>query len=504
MPIVDLEKFFADPLVYLGPQAEASPLKSLLRALIALKPLWDDFPMGVLVTDADGKILYYNKAQSEIDGMTRDFVIGKRLTEVYGPCPEPVLTDSCLIARRSLSNFVCVYRTCQGKMVNSSHWIYPLEVEGELVGALCLIQEFKDIKSDSIPIVSAYDESMQKLDRRPTLDNLVGHNAQLEAAIKTARAAASTNSNVLLSGETGTGKEVFAQGIHKASPNADKPFMAINCSAIPASLIEGILFGTAKGSFTGALDKPGLFECAGSGTLFLDEIDSLPRTLQAKLLRVLEERKVRRVGENKERAIDAKIISSVGCHPTELINGHKMRPDLFYRLAVVVVVIPPLRQRMDDLDELCHYFMQKFNYNLGKKLVALAPETRRLFSQYHWPGNIRELEHIIEGAMNMVGDEELLTPDMLPHHFVRPDGPRQPVQPEQATAAQPLSPLPPDEEAATQDLGWEVLNKERLMIEKALRDSRGRLKPAAEILGVSRQVLSYKLKKLGIDRLAYR
>jgi len=226
-----------------------------------------------------------------------------------------------------------------------------------------------------------------------------------------------TPSSIMLHGKTGTGKELFAQSIHSHSHRRENQYIAINCAAIPEHLLESNLFGTARGAFTGAIDRPGLFEQAGGGTLFLDEIDSMPIGLQAKLLRALQEKKIRRLGSLKEIDIDIKIISSVSTAPYESINKGTLRNDLFYRLGVVLIRLPSLRERPEDLMELTWHFIHKNNRQLGTYVKKISNRVIDFFKNYGWPGNIRELEHIIEGAMNIVGRETTLKSEHLPPHF---------------------------------------------------------------------------------------
>ena len=234
-----------------------------------------------------------------------------------------------------------------------------------------------------------------------TFKNVKGNNPEFRRCINTAQMAANSPSPIMLYGETGTGKELFAQSIHNVSVRRKAGYIPVNCSAIPENLLEGILFGTTRGAFTGALDKPGLFEMANGGTLLLDEINSMPIGLQGKILRVLQEKKVRRVGSLKEIDIDAKIISSINIQPHQAIENNTLRADLFYRLGVVFIGIPPLVERKDDISLLVQFFVEKCSDTLGVRQHRLSKQVMDMFFTYQWPGNVRELEHIIEGAMNV-------------------------------------------------------------------------------------------------------
>jgi arginine utilization regulatory protein len=286
--------------------------------------------------------------------------------------------------------------------------------------------------------------------------------------------------------------------------------VAINCAAIPENLLEGLLFGTSEGAFTGAIDKAGLFETADGGTFFLDEINAMSPGLQVKLLRFLQERKVRRVGAMREINVDLKVISSVNVLPHAAIESGSMRADLFYRLAVVFISIPPLRERMEDLDRLGTHFLAKANGHLGKQVTGIAMDVMNRFNHYTWPGNVRELEHVIEGAMNMVGAEATIQM----HHLSVPllmESPRQATAPSHARSANNGTRFSPafsasSKEPARSDLTLvEMKTKSEIAsIQAALTASRGNAADAARRLGISPQLMHYKLKRLGIDRRVFR
>src|SRR5699024_5466779 len=211
----------------------------------------------------------------------------------------------------------------------------------------------------------------------------------------------------------GTGKELFAQSIHNNSL-VPGPFVSINCAAIPENLLEGLLFGTTEGAFTGAKNHPGLFEEAKNGTLFLDELNSMPPNLQPKLLRAIETGKIRRVGETRERIVKPRIISALNIHPLDAIENHDIRMDLFYRLGVITIVIPPLKDRLDDIPILVDKFINKFNIKLNKNIKGVTPEVEEIFNSHNWPGNVRELEHLIEHSMIITTGDRYIRKENLP------------------------------------------------------------------------------------------
>lgn len=307
-------------------------------------------------------------------------------------------------------------------------------------------------------------------------------------AIKMAKRAAMSSSSVLIEGETGTGKELFAQSVHSGSNRREKPFIAQNCAAFPESLLESILFGTVKGSFTGALDKPGLFEQANGGTLLLDEINSMSITLQAKLLRVLQEGYVRRIGGSKDVMVDVRIIATTNENLLELVEKGDFRKDLFYRLNVINIRIPSLRERLDDVRLLSDYFIRMYNDKLGKDVWMIGQDIEILFQEYTWPGNIRELQNMIETAMNMVVDEHVITMEHLAHKVEE-------LSHRKVTQAESTMPKLDLDDGLNEYLQSIELN----LIKDLYKANDGNISKTAKALKISRQNLQYKLKKYDIE-----
>ena len=280
-------------------------------ALIAVLPVLDQFHEGVILTDALGRILYINALQEKIDELTLLDIKGKSVADAYQVDEGASPALKCILTGKRINNLACFYRTRTGKMVNSIHNVIPLYADKKLIGTICFIRAYHPLESEfeslSIPgnikyirqtdrLHSEKEKKKLKNGTRFTFQDIIGQTPDFLAILESCRLASDSPSPVMIYGETGTGKELVAQSIHNESRRRARNYVAINCAAIPENLLEGILFGTAKGAFTGAADKPGLFEKASKGTLFLDEINSMSMGLQAKLLRVLQERKVRRVG----------------------------------------------------------------------------------------------------------------------------------------------------------------------------------------------------------------
>jgi len=469
-----------------------------------------DLHEGVIIADVRGEILYYNKAMAKIDDLDMGYALGKKITELYQLNEKNSTTMACIRTGKAVKNKVIMYRTRLGKLSNVISNVFPLFRGEEVVGAISFTKDYQMLEA----VISSGQPAKRSQGRgngtRYTFSDMVGETGGLFRAVKMAKMACESPSPIMLSGETGTGKELFAQSIHNHRRGAKHKFIPINCAAIPETLLEGILFGTSRGSFTGAIEKSGLFEQANGGTIFLDELDSMPITLQAKLLRVVQEKKVRRLGSLEEVNLNIKIISAVGRDPRDIIESGSLRQDLFYRMGVVFIMLPPLRERRDDMELLVEHFLQKFNHALGEKVADLSRRVTALFLSYHWPGNVRELEHVIEGAMNMVNGETLIRLGHLPSHVLNVlDNPGHKGAP--LPASDPLVPLvhgagagPGPEPVILGSRNSSLADiqnaNERHSLCEALERSGGNAAGAARMLGISPQSLHYKLKKFKINR----
>lgn len=318
--------------------------------------------------------------------------------------------------------------------------------------------------------------------RKYGISNLIGssrHMVNVLAMVqKIARSDAST---VLIQGESGTGKELIAKAIHYESARADKPFMAINCAAMPETLLESELMGHEKGAFTDAkVQKRGLFEMADGGTLFLDEIGDMEPGMQAKLLRVLEERTFRRVGGTKDIQVDVRIISATNKDLLKAMEERTFRNDLYYRIQVIPVFLPSLRERKEDVLTLAHHFISHFNREFGKQVKGISPMAEKFLSEYHWPGNIRELKNVIERAIILESDDILML-EHLPHEMVAKAG---------AGGSGPLNlTIPPE--------GIDIEDVERELIRQSLEVSEGNQSKAAKKLNLGIDAFRYRMKKFG-------
>lgn len=328
----------------------------------------------------------------------------------------------------------------------------------------------------------------QALPSPPMTTKIVGRSPVLLEAISRAQAAASTDSDALIEAESGTGKEVMARFIHESSARRAKPFIALNCAAVPETLLETELFGHAKGAFTGAtLAKPGKFELANGGTLLLDEIGDMPLTLQPKLLRVLQEREFERVGDARLIRVNIRVIATTNASLANLVEQGRFRSDLYYRLNVIPLSIPPLRERADDISLLARFFAERFSQEVGRRPPVLDPSFLAALQSYEWPGNVRELSNFIRRIFSLY--EGALVDATVFRREIRPVAMQlsrpHPVRPEAIAPGTPISVL------------------ERMHVEKTLAMANGNRTRAAEMLGISLRTMRNKIKEYGLPPRRY-
>ncbi|MGE5573277.1 MAG: sigma-54 interaction domain-containing protein [Bacteroidota bacterium] len=471
-----------------------------------LRVILDSVDEGIHVVDRNGVTVLYNKVAAQLDNLREEEVVGKHILDVF---PSLSRETSTLLQVLHTGQPIChreqTFTTYKGDEITTLNSTLPVRVDGRLVGAVEVSRNITLMREMAHRIVDLQVELFGRREGRResesegaryTFRDIVGESeCILELKRKAARAAASSSS-VLVYGETGTGKELFVQAIHNASPRARGPFVAQNCAAFPEGLLEGILFGTTKGGFTGAQDRPGLVELADGGSLFLDEIDSMPASLQAKLLRVLSERYVRRVGDTKVRRVDVRVMAALSRPPLEAVAQGMLREDLYYRLNVISLGIPPLRERREDIPLLTAHFVARFNAQFIMSVKGVSDEVARLFSEYDWPGNVRELEHAIEGAMHLL-DGDIIMAEHLPDNLRNLSRQREGGLAAESMRADADAPRAPIEFQG--DFRMAVADIESALVRKALSEADGNVSRAARALGIPRQTLQYRLKKLGID-----
>lgn len=374
------------------------------------------FEQYVEIVDCNGNMLFVSEKLRDTGILKNGNPEGKNFLDAFdfGSKEDNSLISILLKTKKPYLNHIREYQLNDGKNRTFLIDAYPIFENNLLAGIAVISSDINNVDNltkKCISVKESLDNKTQnKIEKGNTtkynFDDIIGFDESLLSEISLAKKVALNNSPVMIVGETGTGKELFAQSIHNNSSKQKGPFIAINCAAIPDSLLESTLFGTSKGAFTGSIDKPGLFEVSSNGTLFLDEINSMNIELQAKILRVLQENKIRRIGSNNEIPVNMRLISSTNCDPYEAIKNNRLRNDLFYRLAVITINIPPLRKRIKDIPILTKYFINSYNSYLGAKIQDISREVSYLFHNYPWPGNVRELKHVIEHSMNLVENKD--------------------------------------------------------------------------------------------------
>ncbi len=371
---------------------------------------------AIEVADTDGIIKYVNPAFTRVTGIPDHDRIGKNIFEVS---PNGALAQVLKTGRNIFGHRTRVGGSNSEVISNAA----PIYVDGSVIGGVVVFQHLTDVMKlmdelrQSASLIEKLSEKLgQVTTSKYTFNDILGNSPDLKKCIQVAERAARSNSTVLLLGESGTGKELFAHAIHHASPRREKPFIKVNCAAIPESLLESEFFGYTKGAFTGAIkSKIGKFELANGGTIFLDEIGDMSLNLQGKLLRVLQEMEFERVGGNQTIKVDVRVIAATNRNLRELIRQGKFREDLYYRLNVVEITLPPVRSHKEDLPLLCNNLIIKLNRKLGKKAKGLSRDAEEALYSYDWPGNVRELENVIERVM-VTADDEIITKKNLLQH----------------------------------------------------------------------------------------
>ncbi|MGN4719245.1 sigma-54 interaction domain-containing protein [Bacillus cereus group sp. MYBK226-2] len=455
--------------------------KQIIEMNMLYETLLNELDIGIHIINEESKTIIYNRKMMEIESMERSDVLYKSPLEVFAfeENKNSTLIEALKLGKTN-KNIKQTYFNNKGQEITTINNTFPIIENGKIKGAIEISTEMNHFKQTMKTSFS------RKQNNKFTFDHIIGNSSAIQSVITEAKRVIRTSSSILLVGETGTGKELFAQSIHNESQRSGKPFISQNCAAIPDTLMESLLFGTNRGAFTGAIDKAGLFEEANGGTLLLDEINSLSPALQAKLLRAIQEKTIRRIGGTQEKEIDVRIIATINEDPLEAITHNRLREDLYYRLSVVTLCLPPLRERKEDIPALVQHFIEKYNIQFGLAITDVDIHVREFLYAYDWPGNVRELEHIIEGSMNLVEDENIITAFHLPTRF------REQIKKEFNT--QPF--LTNNTTDAPKTLKHTIAEMEKNYITQILKEYHGNISQAAKFLGLSRQNLQYRIKKL--------
>lgn len=457
----------------------------------------------VLVVNKDFEIVYHSRFDSNMGNPTREGKY-KTLFELY---PSLGRDNSSIV--KALSTGAVVYHDEQkfvdayGKVYVTRNLTLPIFRGSQIVGAVELTKDLTNIghvesKKEYLQSLSDHAfHAVQDNGEKICFEDILTISEDVMEVIEQAKLMAMNPNPTLIYGETGTGKELFAQAIMNYAAGPRQKIVVQNCAAVPENLMESILFGTTRGSYTGAENRKGLFEEADGGFFFLDELNAMPYHVQGKLLRVVQEGTFRPIGANKEKKVNVKIVAAMNIDPMEAIEKNLLRKDLFYRLSGNMLFIPPLRERKEDIEYLIDNYIEYFNGVYQKQVTGISEELRRFFLEYEWDGNVRELKHVMESMISMT-HEEVLQFKELPiylhgkHNGAHKDG-------SQKGNGEQDDLLVVDIANGEYDLRNAVEKVERELILKVLSKTQGNKTKAGDILGIPRQTLKYKMKKLGID-----
>lgn len=448
-------------------QLEEKQKAAILRSII-------DFAYdGILGIDEKGFITVFNPVIQKISNVSYNKAIGKPVDEVVEN------TRMKQVLKSGQAELGEIQQIGDVSIVTNR---VPIVVDGEVLGVVATFQEIEKIQKMESQIRKKLLAKGHVA--RSVFDGIKGNSKILQKTIEKAKLYAKVDSTVLIMGETGTGKELFAQSIHNYSLRVDKPFVAVNCAALPENLLESELFGYVEGAFTGARKggKTGLFELAHGGTIFLDEISEMTPNLQARFLRVLQEKEVVRIGDDKVIPIDVRVIAATNRNLYEYVEEGKFREDLFYRLCVLRLDIPPLRERKEDIHELVSFFIDIKGKALNKKPPKISPKIMEKFMNYDWPGNVRQLENLIERCI-VISNEREINDEILSEALYRTPSNKE-IEEKKSVEE-------------VQDKSGVLKNAEYDIIKRVLHETNGNRKLAAEKLGISVTTLWRRLKKLG-------
>lgn len=441
---------------------------------IANEQILENLPLGVIVIDANSNVTSANEYTLKLVNKNINEVLGRNVNEV--------------IPLSSLPKVLKTKEKSTGETMQINEHIVitnraPIISNNKAIGAIGVFQDISELAKKLEHYqeeLSYYKEELQKHTLKNNhFANIIGSSGSLKEALLIAEKASHSTSTVLIRGESGTGKELIAKAIHNHSLRKDKPFVRVNCAAIPENLLESELFGYEKGAFTGAVkNKPGKFLLADGGTIFLDEIGDMPKTMQVKLLRVLQEREFESIGSNETHKVDVRVLAATNRNLEEMLKSGDFREDLYYRLNVISISLPPLRERKEDINLLIEHFINKLSTTLNKKITHIDKDAIQYLQSYNWPGNIRELQNIIERAINLCDNSSITSKD-LPFYITN---------------------IKPSSEGLINLVNGEVLpleEYEKELITLAMKKYKS-FNKAGKALGLTHRTVSLKCEKYGI------
>ncbi|WP_326513478.1 HPr family phosphocarrier protein [Clostridium intestinale] len=458
-------------------------LKTVKELKERLQLILETVQDGICVMSSDGVITYVNRAYLRILSEKEENILNKNIRDIS---PDGV-------RRRVLETGKSVVGALSYKEndVTIVCNVNPIIVDGEITGVVSVIKNITEVKqlSEKLKKASAKAEYLEEelfRTKKPDLafSKYIGYSGKVLDALATASKAAKTNTTVLIRGESGTGKELIAEGIHYGSKNSKGPFVRVNCAAIPQNLLESELFGHEKGSFTGAIKrKLGKFELAQNGTIFLDEIGEMDKSMQAKILRVIQEKEFQRVGGEETIKVNVRIIGATHRNLEEMVRTMEFREDLYYRLNVIPIFLPPLRERRQDIAPLLEHFINKISKNIGKSISLVKNDAMEALLNYSWPGNVRELENLVERLVAL-NENQVIDLDDLPSYMRQ----ERPMKHEKAHVT-----------SIIEDDILPLKEYEKIIIEKALKRY-GSYNAAGKVLGLTHKTVAAKARQYGIEK----
>lgn len=469
--------------------------KALKERVHLYEEIMDKVLQGIYICDKCENVVWFNDVVQINDGVLREDGIGKNQNEAWNNLElSPGPTDYTLKTGEQSGEELVTYMDKETKKAFSVfNQSFPFYADGDLKYVYS-IAYYIGYSEKQLNKINEYKQKYLAKNVRVinnttySLYDVIGKSEIMREMVKRARKLAVNKAPVMLCGPTGTGKEIFAQGIHNASMQSKGKFVAINCAAIPENLLESILFGSVKGAFTGALDKEGLLEEASDGTLFLDELNSMPLSLQGKLLRVFQENRACRIGSNQAYEVNCRLISATNQNPRQLVQEGVLRSDLYFRLAVLTLDLPPLCARENDVLDLADHLIAKYNKEYNLNIREIAPEVLTLFLRYDWPGNVRELDNVIEYIMNFASfNQSRVRYQDLPAYLKEFN---------ESPAKRDHLHLLKNEKTLREILDL----TEREVISGVLRETDWNISKAARILGIHREALYYRIKKFALTQ----
>ncbi|SDK73575.1 sigma-54 interaction domain-containing protein [Natronincola ferrireducens] len=455
---------------------------------------------GIQIFDKNGYFIYGNPASEKLEQYKNEDFKGKHVLELYDLREEYSTILTVLRTQNPVASRCDRFKVKNGKTLTTINSGYPLKIKDRIYGAVVFesdLSVLKQIKKRTFNLEN-YVESNQSPsdDSLYTFDDIVHTSKGMKDIIYFGKKVSLTDSSVLVVGATGTGKELIAQSIHSFSPRRHKPFIDVNCGAVPYNLFESMFFGTEKGAFTGSVTKKGFFEMADGGTIFLDEINSISMEMQAKLLRVLQEKRFQRIGGTKYIQCDVRIIAASNEDFFQLMEEQKVRQDFYYRISTIKINIPPLQERREDIPILAEYFLKNLCNQYNRREIIIAPQALTALLEYSWPGNVRELQHVIEYGFNRASEEtEILEFQHLPDYI------QSSKSYTHKTAQLPKEFVSEVTDTNPKNFQEQMELYERRIIIDSLILYKGNITQSAKTLGMSRQSLQYRMKKLGISNM---